>query len=88
MLYARVVRPPYAGVDSGAPIGQSLVSVDEASIKDIRHRASCVTGTIGIVAEREECHQGGRQVILKPWAGLPDLSKPESALRAISQTAP
>ena len=56
MLHARVVRPPYAGVDSGAPIGQSLVSIDEASINGIPGivRLVVIKDFIEIVAEREE----------------------------------
>src|SRR6478735_6997978 len=35
MLHGRVVRPPYAGVDAGAFVGDSLIAVDEASVRDI-----------------------------------------------------
>ena len=33
MLHGRVVRPPYAGFDSGALVGNSLIAVDEASFR-------------------------------------------------------
>ena len=32
MLHGRVIRPPYTGADATAPLGSSLVSVDEKSI--------------------------------------------------------
>ena len=35
MLHGRVVRPPYAGVDAGDFVGNTLASVDEASIAHI-----------------------------------------------------
>src|SRR5437763_7744378 len=35
MLHGRVVRPPYAGVDVGDFIGNSLIAVDEASVRDV-----------------------------------------------------
>jgi len=35
MLHGRVVRPPYAGVDAGDFVGNSLIDVDESSVRDI-----------------------------------------------------
>src|SRR3954454_18158023 len=35
MLHGRVVRPPYAGVDSGSFVGTSLIEIDEASFRRI-----------------------------------------------------
>src|SRR5437763_4350002 len=35
MLHGRVVRPPCAGVDVGDFIGNSLIAVDESSVRDI-----------------------------------------------------
>jgi nicotinate dehydrogenase subunit B len=86
MLHARVVRPPYAGVDSGAPIGHSLVSVDHASIQDIPGfvRLVVIKDFIGVVAEREENAIKAAQalsVTWKTWAGLPDLTDLETTLR-------
>ena len=57
MLHARVVRPPYAGVwRRGAPIRQSLVSIDEARLMASRAcvRLVVIKDFIEIVAEREE----------------------------------
>src|SRR3954451_8479666 len=91
MLRARVIRPPYAGVDSGAPIGQSLISVDAASVKEIPGivRVVVIKDFIGIVAEREENAIAAAQALKvqwKPWAGLPDLADLEVALRAHPST--
>jgi len=56
MLHGRVVRPPYAGVDAGEFVGNTLESVDEASIAHIPGVRAVVVirDFIGVVAEREE----------------------------------
>ena len=56
MLHGRVVRPPYAGYDSGEFVGTSLLAVDEQSIAHIPGIVKLVVigDFIGIVAEREE----------------------------------
>lgn len=87
MLHGRVVRPPYAGLDTGEFIGRSLEAVDEDSIAHIPGIVAVVTqgDFIGVVAEREEYAAEAAlalKVRWKPWAydrGLGDLEK---ALRA------
>jgi CO/xanthine dehydrogenase Mo-binding subunit len=79
MLHGRVVRPPYAGADSSAPLGNSLISVDKASIAHLPGIVEVVVikDFIGIVAEREEqaiAAMRQLKVEWKTWAGLPDLS--------------
>ena len=56
MLHGRVVRPPYAGVDAGDFIGNSLIAVDESSVSDIPGLVAVVRigDFVGVVAEREE----------------------------------
>src|SRR5439155_15249703 len=56
MLHGRVVRPPYAGVDAGDFVGNTLESVDESSIAQLPGIVKTVVigDFIGIVAEREE----------------------------------
>ena len=56
MLHGRVVRPPYAGIDAGAFIGNSLLAIDEASISHIPGIVAVVriADFVGVVAEREE----------------------------------
>ncbi|MEJ8845086.1 molybdopterin cofactor-binding domain-containing protein [Variovorax rhizosphaerae] len=91
MLHGRVVRPPYAGADHGDFIGNTLESVDEASIAHIPGIRAVVVirDFVGIVAEREEhAEQALRElrVTWKPWPGLPSLDDLEGALRANPST--
>ncbi len=87
MLHGRVVRPPYAGLDAGAFVGNSLVAVDEASVADVPGLIATVVirDFVGVVAEREEhAVQAARQlkVTWRNGGELPDLERPENALRA------
>ena len=91
MLHGRVVRPPYAGLDSGSFIGKSLLSVDESSIADLPGVVKIVRhgDFVGIVAEREEqAIRAARQLKLR-WASIPpapDLSDLAQALRDAPST--
>src|SRR6185437_12096507 len=87
MLHGRVVRPPYAGVDAGAFVGNSLIAVDESSVRDIPGLVAVVRigDFVGVVAEREEnAIKAAAQlkVTWKPVPALPDLGDIETALRA------
>jgi nicotinate dehydrogenase subunit B len=87
MLHGRVVRPPYAGVDAGPFVGTSLLSVDEASVRDIPGlvRVVRIGDFVGVVAEREEnAIKAAAQLKVnwKPVPTLPDLEQLEKALRA------
>jgi nicotinate dehydrogenase subunit B len=91
MLHGRVVRPPYAGVDAGAFVGNSLIAVDESSIRNIQGIIAVVTigDFVGVVAEREEnAIKAASQlkVTWKPTPDLPDLNDLETALRANPST--
>jgi nicotinate dehydrogenase subunit B len=86
MLHGRVVRPPYAGVDAGEFVGNTLESVDESSIAHIPGIRAVVVirDFIGIVAEREEQAEAAMRelkVTWKLWPGLPPLGDLHSALR-------
>jgi nicotinate dehydrogenase subunit B len=87
MLHGRVVRPPYAGLDAGPFVGTSLLAVDEASVAGVPGLIATVVirDFVGVVAEREEhAIQAARQLKVS-WRGggtLPDLERPEQALRA------
>jgi nicotinate dehydrogenase subunit B len=86
MLHGRVIRPPYAGADHGDFIGNLLESVDESSIAHIPGIRAVVVirDFVGVVAEREEFAEMAANTLRvhwKPWAGLPDLSNVEQALR-------
>lgn len=79
MLHGRVIRPPYTGADASAPLGSSLVSVDEKSIAHLPGIVKVVVqgDFVGVVAEREEqaiAAMRQLKVQWKEWAGLPDLS--------------
>ncbi|MEH2522420.1 MULTISPECIES: molybdopterin cofactor-binding domain-containing protein [unclassified Bradyrhizobium] len=91
MLHGRVVRPPYAGVDVGDFIGNSLIAVDEASVRDIPGLVAVVRigDFVGVVAEREEnAIKAAAQLKItwKPVPTLPDLKDIETALRANPST--
>ena len=91
MLHGRVVRPPYAGADSGDFIGQTLERVEAQSIAHIPGiRSVVVQGDfVGIVAEREEhAEQAMREltVVWKTWPGMPDVSDSENAIRSNPST--
>jgi nicotinate dehydrogenase subunit B len=91
MLHGRVVRPPYAGVDVGDFIGNSVIAVDEASVRDIPGLVAVVRigDFVGVVAEREEnAIKAAAQlkVTWKPVPTLPDLKDIETALRANPST--
>ena len=92
MLHGRVVRPPYAGADSGDFIGQTLERVDAQSIAHIPGIRSVVVQAdfVGIVAEREEhAEQAMRELVVywKPWPGMPNVSDAENAIRRNPSTA-
>lgn len=87
MLHGRVVRPPYAGLDAGDFVGNSLISVDHASVADVPGLVAVVVirDFVGVVAEREEHAARAARQLAVTWApspGLPDLNAPETALRA------
>jgi nicotinate dehydrogenase subunit B len=91
MLHGRVVRPPYAGVDAGPFVGNSLIAIDEASVRQIPGLVAIVRirDFVGVVAEREEnAVKAAAQlkVTWKPTPALPDLKQIETALRANPST--
>ncbi|UUN91368.1 molybdopterin-dependent oxidoreductase [Pseudomonas extremorientalis] len=87
MLHGRVIRPPYAGLDCGDFVGNSLLSVDESSIAHIPGIVAVVVirDFVGVVALREEQAikaASALQVHWKPWNNaLPDMRDVEQAIR-------
>ncbi|MGA9619892.1 MAG: molybdopterin cofactor-binding domain-containing protein [Serratia proteamaculans] len=87
MLHGRVVRPPYAGYDSGEFVGTSLLAVDESSIAHIPGIVKLVVigDFIGIVAEREEQAIKAAQALQVSWKdwrrNLPQMTDVAQALR-------
>ncbi|MDE1010917.1 MAG: molybdopterin-dependent oxidoreductase [Paraburkholderia fungorum] len=90
MLHGRVVRPPYAGIAQGEFIGNSLLHVDEDSLRDLPGivKVVVIRDFVGIVAEREEIAQQAVKRLAVRWKtveGLPPLEtseEVEAALRA------
>ncbi len=86
MLHGRVVRPPYAGFDSGDHIGRSLLRVDERSIAHLQGIvATVVQGDfVGVVAEREEQAEAAMRALRVEWReppARPDLRDIATALK-------
>jgi nicotinate dehydrogenase subunit B len=85
MLHGRVVRPPYAGFDSGDHVGRSLIRVDEAPIAGLPGIvATVVMGDfVGVVAEREEQAEAAMRALRVEWREgpkPPDIADIASAL--------
>jgi nicotinate dehydrogenase subunit B len=91
MLHGRVVRPPYAGVDAGDFVGNTLESVDEASIAHIPGVRAVVVirDFVGVVAEREDQADAAMRalkVTWREWPGSAPLDDLANALRAHPST--
>ncbi|CAH2927114.1 MAG: Uncharacterized aldehyde oxidase, molybdopterin-binding subunit [uncultured Paraburkholderia sp.] len=90
MLHGRVVRPPYGGVAQGDFVGNSLLRVDEESIRDLPGivKVVAIRDFVGVVAEREEIAQQAAKRLDVQWKNatpLPPLEtseEVEAALRA------
>lgn len=87
MRHGRVVRPPYAGRDSGDFIGRSLLSVDESSVCRLPGNVRVVVrgDFVGVVADREEQAIAAMRALRVRWREIPaapDLSDLDAALRA------
>jgi len=91
MLHGRVVRPPYAGFDSGEFVGNSLLEVDEASVAHIPGVRAVVRirDFVGVVAEREEQAEAAMRALRltwKPWPGIGPLDDMAAAISANPST--
>jgi len=91
MLHGRVVRPPYAGVDAGEFVGNSLLEVDESSVAHIPGLRAVVhiRDFVGVVAEREEQAEAAMRALRlrwKPWPGLGPLDDMATAISANPST--
>ncbi len=92
MLHGRVIRPPYAGFDSGPHVGASLISVDESSVADVPGLVAVVAigDFVGVVAQREEHAVEAMERLEVRWRPapiVPDLNAPEAAIRGNGSTA-
>ncbi len=86
MLHGRVVRPPYAGVDAGEFIGNTLENVDEASIAHIPGIRAVVVirDFVGIVAEREEHAEQAMRELRVTWQAWPGIAPLHDTVNALS----
>ncbi|MBP2199492.1 molybdopterin cofactor-binding domain-containing protein [Pantoea cypripedii] len=93
MLHGRVIRPPYAGYDTGQFVGTSLLSIDESSIAHLDGIVKVVqiADFIGVVAEREDQAIAAMETLKvrwKPWEHLlPDMRDVEKAIRDNPRTS-
>lgn len=93
MLHGRVIRPPYAGYDTGQFVGTSFLSIDENSIAHLDGIVKVVqiADFVGVVAEREEqaiAAMEALKVRWKPWKPmLPDMRDVEQAIRDNPRTS-
>ncbi|MNF44638.1 Nicotinate dehydrogenase subunit B [compost metagenome] len=87
MLHGRVIRPPYAGLDSGDFVGNSLLEVDESSIAHIPGivRVVVIRDFVGVVAMREEQAAKAAQALKVTWKAwnhkLPNMDDIAQAIR-------
>jgi nicotinate dehydrogenase subunit B len=86
MLHGRVVRPPYAGVDSGPFVGTSLESVDQASLAGLEGIVAVVVlgDFIGVVAEREEQAAAAAERLVVHWKPTPTLQNLDNLQSALT----
>jgi nicotinate dehydrogenase subunit B len=86
MAHGRVIRPPYAGMDSGDFVGTSLIGVDRRSIDHLPGIIVVVTegDFIGIVAEREEIAELAMHLLHVEWKPVPSLQAMDDLAAAIS----
>jgi nicotinate dehydrogenase subunit B len=87
MLHGRVIRPPYAGIDSGEFVGKSLIGVDHDSVGHVPGlKAIVVVGDfIGVVCEREEHAEQAMRDLRVHWREWPGLGNLQDTASALSQ---
>ncbi|POO53198.1 aldehyde dehydrogenase [Agrobacterium rosae] len=91
MVHGHVIRPPYAGRDSGFFIGHSLISYDEASVRDLPGFIAIVRHEdfLGVVAERADQAQSIAEALPTQWhmpPDIPDMSNLRQALKDYPST--
>lgn len=75
MLHGHVVRPPYAGRDSGDFVGRSLIAVDRGSVAGMPGLVAVVVegDFLGVVAESPQQAQAIAEALRVEWRRPPDL---------------
>lgn len=89
MLHGHVIRPPYAGRDSGAFVGRSLLRYDETAVAQMPGFVSVVRqgDFLGVVAETAHQAQAIAEALPVDWALPPELP-PLDDLRHALKAAP
>ena len=75
MLHGHVVRPPYAGRDSGDFVGSSLIEVDEASVAGREGLVAIVRhgDFVGVVAQEAHQARAIAEALVVHWRMPPEL---------------
>ncbi len=86
MLHGHVIRPPYAGRDSGPFIGRSLIGYDEPAVARMPGFVAVVQqgDFLAVVATKAHLAQAIAQALPVQWhqpPDLPDLSDPVAAIK-------
>ncbi len=93
MLHGRVIRPPYAGFDSGEFVGRSLIDIDQSSVAHIEGLVAVVqiADFVGVVATREDQAEQAMHSLKIRWKqwqqAIPDMSDVEQAIRDNPRTS-
>ncbi|SDF24398.1 molybdopterin cofactor-binding domain-containing protein [Limimaricola pyoseonensis] len=87
MVHGHVVRPPYAGRDSGDFVGTSLIGYDEAAVADMPGFIAIVRegDFLGAVAERSDQARAIAEALPVQWRmppPLPDMGDLAGTIRA------
>ena len=91
MVHGHVLRPPYAGRDSGDFIGHSLIGYDEAEVSAMPGFIAVVRegDFLAVVAEKQHQAQAIAEALPVHWRmppDLPDLSDLRHAIKAFPST--
>ncbi|NEI35888.1 molybdopterin-dependent oxidoreductase [Rhizobium leguminosarum] len=75
MVHGHVIRPPYAGRDSGTFVGHSLIRYDEAAVRNLPGFIAVVRhgDFLGVVAERADQAQAIAEALPAHWHLPPDM---------------
>ncbi|KGE01895.1 molybdopterin cofactor-binding domain-containing protein [Rhizobium sp. YS-1r] len=87
MVHGHVIRPPYAGRDSGAFIGRSLISYDEAAVRDLPGFIAIVRQSdfLGVVAERADQARAIAEILPTQWHMPPEIPDMADLRRALKE---
>lgn len=85
MVHGHVVRPPYAGRDSGDFVGRSLISVDAEAVQGMPGLIAIVQegDFVGVVAETPQQAQKIAETLRVNWRLPPDLPRMDQLAQTI-----